>query len=147
MTLAKTKIHPVTGKILMRGKRKMKVEFQGMSRVVEVKGWFPKDGGDGLMWRDDGAAADAALDEMKTEHAAKMRSFAARVAGKIMAVSNTKISSKQLSRLLTGSPNSFDKYRRGDAQPSHPTLVLLSILEKHPKLFLEIKALADKSAA
>ena len=147
MTLAKTRIHPVTGKILTRGKRKMKVEFQGMRRVVEIKVWFPDDDSDGLMWRDDGAAADAALAEMKAEQAAKMRTFAARVAGKIKAASKTKISSKQLSKLLTGSPNSFDKYRRGEAQPSHPTLVLLSILEKHPKLFLEIKALAAKEAA
>jgi hypothetical protein len=76
-----------------------------------------------------------------------MRAIAARVAGKIKAVSNTKGSSKRPSKLLNGSPNSFDKQRRSEAQPSHPPLVLLSILEKHPKLFLEIKALADREAA
>ena len=70
MALAKARTHPVAGKVLTRGKRQMKVEFQGSSRVVEVEGWFPDDGSDGLMLRDDGAAADAALAEMKAAHAA-----------------------------------------------------------------------------
>ena len=44
--------------------------------------------------------------------------------------------------LLTGSPNSFSKYGRGDAAPSHPTLVLMTLLDRRPELLAEIEALA-----
>ena len=43
---------------------------------------------------------------------------------------------------LTGSPNSFSKYGRGDAAPSHPTLVLMTLLDRRPELLAEIEALA-----
>lgn len=46
------------------------------------------------------------------------------------------------SLLLTGSPNSFSKYGRGDAAPSHPTLVLMTLLDRRPELLAEIEALA-----
>ena len=47
-----------------------------------------------------------------------------------------------VSLLLTGSPNRFSKYGRGDAAPSHPTLVLMTLLDRRPELLAEIEALA-----
>jgi HTH-type transcriptional regulator/antitoxin MqsA len=70
--IPKTRIHPETGQTLHRGTREIEVAYRGLKRVVRVKGWFPMEGGDGILWRDDGAAADRALVEMKAEHAKTM---------------------------------------------------------------------------
>jgi hypothetical protein len=55
---------------------------------------------------------------------------------------NNGLASHLVSLLLTGSPNSFSKYGRGDAAPSHPTLVLMTLLDRRPELLAEIEALA-----
>lgn len=147
MRTPKTRIHPETGKTLHRGKRELTVSYRGLTRTVVVAGWFPEDGSDGVMWRGDGDAADAALAELKAEHAALARALADRVARKLAKASARKMTRKTLSLLLTGAPNSLAKYGRGDAAPSHPTLVLMSLLDKHPELLAEIQALADPVAA
>jgi hypothetical protein len=58
-------IHPETGAILRRRKRMETVTYQGQSRTVEVEGWFPDDGGDGLLVGADSKPLDDALAEMK----------------------------------------------------------------------------------
>jgi len=134
--------HPETGETLYRGERDMTVEFKGMKRVVRVKGWFPEGSDDGILWRDDGAAADRALAEMKAEYARGVRALAQRVVAKISDIqSYKKISNKSLSDLLTGSPNSFSKYVLGHAIPSHPTMILLKLLDKRPQLVKVIQTI------
>lgn len=145
--IPKTRIHPETGKVLNRGERRMTVEYRGLKRVVKVNGWFPDDDSDGLMWRDDGAAADQALAELKAEHAARMRELTRYVLKTIQEKSKKKLSNTALSILLTGSPNSFSKYELGNATPSHPTFVLLSLLKKRPELMKEIEAISEQTAA
>jgi HTH-type transcriptional regulator / antitoxin MqsA len=136
------RFHPETGKELRRGERDMTVEFKGMKRVVRVKGWFPEGSDDGILWRDDGAAADRALAEMKAEYAHGVRTLVQRVVAKISDIQPYgKISNKSLSDLLTGSPNSFSKYMLGHAIPSHPTMILLRLLDKRPQLVKEIQTI------
>ncbi len=136
------RIHPETGETLYRGERAITVEFKGMKRVVSVKGWFSEGGGDGIQWRDDGAAADRALAEMKAEYARGVRMLAQRVVANISDIQPCeKISNKSLSDLLTGSPNSFSKYVLGHAIPSHPTMILLKLLDKRPQLVKVIRTI------
>ena len=166
-SVPKTRIHPETGVTLHRGERDMTVEFKGMKRVVRVKGWFPEGSDDGILWRDDGAALDAALAEMKAEYAANAQRLASKVCEKVVAAVAAKPSlykvlwsknlsfrkegvayfgmttkklftKKSVSSLLTGSPNSFSKYATGQAQPSHPTMVLLYLLDRRPELMKDI---------
>jgi HTH-type transcriptional regulator/antitoxin MqsA len=136
------RIHPETGKELRRGERDMTVAFKGMTRVVRMKGWFPEGSDDGIFARGDGAALDAALAEMKAEYVRDVRILARRVVTKIAALEpSRKISNKSLSVLLTGSPNSFSKYVLGQAIPSHPTMILLRLLDKRPQLVKEIQTM------
>ncbi|MBN9497223.1 MAG: type II toxin-antitoxin system MqsA family antitoxin [Alphaproteobacteria bacterium] len=136
------RIHPETGETLYRGERAISVEFKGMKRVVRMAGWFPEGGGDGIQWRDDGAAADRALAEMKAEYARGVRMLAQRVVAKISDIQPYgKNSKKSLSDLLTGSPNSFSKYVLGHAIPSHPTMILLKLLDKRPQLVKVIQTI------
>lgn len=134
MAATETMIHPETGATLRRRKRFETITYMDQTRVVEVEGWFPEDAGDGVLLCADAAPLDAALAEMKVEYAASVKHLAKRVrqaAG---------LSQKEASLLLTGSPNSFYKYEHGEAQPSRPTLLLLKLLAREPKLIQAIKA-------
>ena len=134
MAAPETMIHPETGAMLRRRKRFETITYMDQTRVVEVEGWFPEDDGDGVLLGADAAPLDAALAEMKAEYAASVKHLAKQVrqaAG---------LSQKEASLLLTGSPNSFYKYEHGEAQPSRPTLLLLKLLAREPKLIQAIKA-------
>ena len=134
MAAPETMIHPETGAMLRRRKRFETITYMDQTRVVEVEGWFPEDDGDGVLLGADAAPLDAALAEMKAEYAASVKHLAKRVrqaAG---------LSQKEASLLLTGSPNSIYKYEHGEAQPSRPTLLLLKLLAREPKLIQAIKA-------
>ena len=129
-----TMIHPETGAPLRRRKRREVVAYMDLTRVVEVTGWFPEDDGDGVLLGADAAPLDAALAEMKAEYAASVQRLAKQVrkaAG---------LTQKDASLLLTGSPNSFYKYEHGEAQPSRPTLLLMKLLAREPKLIEAIRA-------
>ena len=129
-----TMIHPETGALLRRRKRREVVAYMDLTRVVEVTGWFPEDDGDGVLLGADAAPFDQALAEMKAEYAASVQRLAKQVrkaAG---------LTQKDASLLLTGSPNSFYKYEHGEAQPSRPTLLLMKLLAREPKLIEAIRA-------
>lgn len=133
MPAQETMIHPETGSTLRRRRRSEVVNYMGLTRVVAVTGWFPEDGGDGVLVGQDSEPLDAALAEMKAEFTTSVRHLAKRVrklAG---------LTQKDASLLLTGSPNSFYKYEHGEALPSRPTLLLMKLLAHQPKLFEEIR--------
>jgi len=133
MSAIKTMIHPETGAPLHRARRVEMVSYMGMSKPVEIEGWFPDDDGDGILMGADSAPLDAALLELKAAYRAETQSLAKRVR------QSAGLTQRDASLLLTGSPNSFSKYERGVAQPSWPTFVLLKLLEHQPKLIETIK--------
>lgn len=59
-------IHPDTGEKMERRTRVITVSYQGLTRLVPVTGWFPREG-DGILTGDDHMPIDAALAEMKAE--------------------------------------------------------------------------------
>jgi HTH-type transcriptional regulator/antitoxin MqsA len=134
MPAPETMIHPETGATLRRRKRREVVAYMDLTRIVQVTGWFPEDDGDSVLLGADAAPLDAALAEMKAEYAESVKHLAKQVrkaAG---------LTQKDASLLLTGSPNSFYKYEHGEAQPSRPTLLLMKLLAREPKLIEAIKA-------
>jgi HTH-type transcriptional regulator/antitoxin MqsA len=134
MPAPETMIHPETGATLRRRKRREVVAYMDLTRIVQVTGWFPEDDGDSVLLGADAAPLDAALAEMKAEYAASVKHLAKQVrkaAG---------LTQKDASLLLTGSPNSFYKYEHGGAQPSRPTLLLMKLLAREPKLIEAIRA-------
>ena len=129
-----TMIHPETGAVLSRRRRIETVEYMGLSRTIDVEAFWPEDNGDGVLVGSDHIPLDAALAEMKEEHAARVREMATRIR------KAARLTQKEASLLLTGSPNSFSKYERGEAQPSWPTFVLLKLIAQDPSLIDKIKA-------
>jgi HTH-type transcriptional regulator/antitoxin MqsA len=128
-----TTTHPETGALLTRGIRKKTVEYMGLNKEIEATGFWPADDGDGIITGDDHDAFETAFQELKAEYAANMRTLAKDLRRK------TKLTQKEASRLLTGSPNSFSKYERGEAVPSWPTALLMKLIVSDPKLLEKIR--------
>jgi HTH-type transcriptional regulator/antitoxin MqsA len=129
----KTMIHPETGALLSRRRRLKTIHYMGLSRTVEVEGYWPDDDGDGILTGEDSDPLDNAFIEMRAEYAAQMRALAKELRRK------TKLTQKEASQLLTGSPNSFSKYERGEALPSWPTALLMKLIVSDPKLLEKIR--------
>lgn len=72
---------PGTGERLVRGVRPFVVEHAGLSRTVELPGWYPEGEGDGVLVGADMAAADRALADLKAETEGRRRLEKARAAG------------------------------------------------------------------
>jgi HTH-type transcriptional regulator/antitoxin MqsA len=129
-----TMIHPETGAVLTRQRRMETVEYMGRKKIVEVVGFFPADDGEAVFIGSDADPMDEAFRELRALYRSEMKMLAKSVrkaAG---------LTQKEASQLLTGSPNSFSKYERGEAQPSWPTFVLLKLLASDPSLIDKIKA-------
>ncbi len=127
-------IHPETGALLTRQRRMETVEYMGRKKVVEVLGFYPEDDGDAVFIGSDADPMDEAFRELRALYQAEMKALAKSVR------KSANLTQKEASLLLTGSPNSFSKYERGEAQPSWPTFLLLKLLAQDPSLIDKIKA-------
>jgi HTH-type transcriptional regulator/antitoxin MqsA len=130
---AETTIHPETGALLTRGQRSQTITYMGLSRTFIASGWWPENDDDGIVAGSDHDAFDAALAELKAEYAANMRLLAKDMRRK------ARLTQKEASQLLTGSPNSFSKYERGEALPSWPTALLMKLIAEDPALIEKIR--------
>jgi HTH-type transcriptional regulator/antitoxin MqsA len=129
-----TMVHPETGAVLTRRRRMETVSFMGYSKEVEVEAFFPVDDGDGILVGSDSDSMEEAFLELRDLYRCEMKKLAKSVR------KATRLTQKEASLLLTGSPNSFSKYERGEAQPSWPTFVLLKLIAADPSLIDKIKA-------
>ncbi len=125
----------------------MTVAYAGITRTVRVKGWFPDGDGDGLMWRDDGAAADRALAEMKTADARALRRTARRVVKTIRAARHGTLTFRGLSALIMGAPDGFAALEHANVRQRHSAAVLLALLDRNPAIVRELEAAAISAAA
>ena len=67
------KIHPETGEILHRDVRPMEFTYKGEKITVEMPGWYPAEGDDGIFTREDCKVSDQALRILKSRYAAKLQ--------------------------------------------------------------------------
>ena len=67
------KIHPETGEILHRDVRPIEYEYKGEKIVVNMPGWYPAEGDDGIFTREDCKFSDQALRILKARHAEKLQ--------------------------------------------------------------------------
>ena len=66
------KIHPETGKILHRDVRAIEFAYKGEKIFVDMPGWYPDEGDDGIFTHEDMIVSDQALRILKARHEAKM---------------------------------------------------------------------------
>lgn len=65
------KVHPETGEVLHRDVRPMEFTYKGEKIVVNMPGWYPKEGDEGIFTREDCKISDQALRILKSRHAEK----------------------------------------------------------------------------
>lgn len=59
------KIHPETGEVLHRDIRPMEFCYKGESIIVDMPGWYPAEGDDGIFTQQDMNVSDKALDILR----------------------------------------------------------------------------------
>lgn len=132
--LPETMVSPETGQLLHRGVRPFVVSYRGHSLTVELAGYYPEEGDDGIHVGDDMAVTDAALRQLKEEvEGIPSPTTIRRVRKKL------KLSQREAGSLLKVGDSAFDKYERGLVEPSGPTSQLLRLLDRHPQLVEELR--------
>jgi HTH-type transcriptional regulator / antitoxin MqsA len=132
--LPETMASPETGETLTRGMRPLTVTYKGETETVELPGYYPSGDGDGVLVGNDMAAADAALRRLKEKvDGIPTPETIRRLRAKL------KLSQRQAGHLFKVGENAFDKYERGLVEPSGPTIQLMNLLDKHPKLVEELR--------
>lgn len=132
--MPKTMVSPETGETLRRGLRPFVVTYKGKSITVELPGYYPEDGDEGIHVGDDMAVSDAALRALKEEvDGIPSPSTIRKVRRKL------KLSQREAGGLLKVGENAFDKYERGLIEPSGPTSQLLMLLDRHPELIEDLR--------
>ena len=63
------KIHPETGEILHRDIRPIEFSYKGEKITVDMPGWYPDEGDEGIFTQDDMDISDEALRILKARHA------------------------------------------------------------------------------
>jgi HTH-type transcriptional regulator / antitoxin MqsA len=132
--LPDTMASPETGETLRRGVRPFVVTYKGKSKTIELPGYYPENGDEGIHVGNDMAASDAALRALKEEiEGIPSPATIKRVRKKL------KLSQREAGGLLKVGENAFDKYERGLVEPSGPTSQLLRLLDHHPELIEELR--------
>ncbi|RWH78437.1 MAG: type II toxin-antitoxin system MqsA family antitoxin [Mesorhizobium sp.] len=129
-----TMISPETGETLTRGVRPFTVSYKGESMVVDLPGYYPASGSEGVHVGEDMIVVDAALRMLKEKiDGVPAPATIRRVRTKL------KLSQREAGSLFKVGENAFDKYERGLIEPSGPTIQLMTLLEKHPELLDELR--------
>ena len=63
-----TRIHPETGEILRRDVRSIEFSYKGEKIFVDMPGWYPENGDDGIFTHEDMKISDQALRMLKSRH-------------------------------------------------------------------------------
>lgn len=128
-------IAPDTGEILRRDVRPFTVHYKGESLTVDLPGYYPAGNGEGVHVGDDMKVTDDALRLLKERvdgipAPATIRNFRLKL----------KLSQREAGLLLKVGESAFDKYERGIAEPSGPTVQLMKLLDRHPELVLDLQS-------
>ncbi|WP_246659330.1 type II toxin-antitoxin system MqsA family antitoxin [Rhizobium sp. FY34] len=129
-----TMISPETGVTLRRDVRPFRVAYKGQEAWVDLPGFYPESDDEGLHVGDDMQVVDAALRILKEKIDGipapdTIRKFRRKL----------KLSQREAGSLLKVGESAFDKYERGLAEPSGPTIQLMKLLDRHPGLLDELK--------
>ena len=110
------------------------VTVAGLSKVVTgLSGWFCPECEEG--WLDDASSQHYGLvgDELVRQHRDQVKNDVRRIRRKL------KLTQKQAANIFGGGVNAFSRYERGEVEPGLSTLKLLRLLDRHPKLLVEIE--------
>jgi len=135
--VTETRIHPETGKVLHRDVRPQTICVGSLSRVVDVPGWYPEDGGDSIHSGSDLKASNAAFLELRAAYAERVKTVRKRL----------KLTQEEAGRIIGGGRRAFQKYESGATPPSDAAVGLLEILDRHPEEVETLRQLRAEAPA
>lgn len=125
------RIHPETGALLRRGFQPQTVRYGSLAREVDVPGWYPVDGGEGVHSGTDLAEADRTYRELRDQYSAHVRQARKRL----------KLSQEEAGRIIGGGKRAFQKYESGATPPSDAAVGLIELLIRHPEEVETLRAI------
>lgn len=131
-----TRVHPETGKALVRGVRTVTLTFRSQSETVDLPGWYPADdpaADQGIHDARDMQVSDRAINTMKAREIGVMTPGQVRSVRKKLGLSQ-----RDAGRLIGGGPNAFQKYESGDVVLSKAADTALRLLSNNPKRLDEL---------
>ncbi|MBW7921328.1 MAG: type II toxin-antitoxin system MqsA family antitoxin [Rubellimicrobium sp.] len=134
---SRTRHHPETGTLLVRGTRPFTVAYRGQSMVVDMPGWYAPDdpaGESGLHDARDMRVSDRALNTLKALDAGLFPPDMVRKIRK-----GLRITQREAGALIGGGPNAFQKYESGDIVISKAVDTALRLLDGKPQRLSELR--------
>lgn len=125
----KTRLHPETGETLERGYRPLLIAYKGLDETVNMPGWYPKNGDDGIFSKEDRKVYGKALRRLKARYEKLLLPEEIKSVRKKL-----HLSQEEAGVRIGGGPRAFQKYESGDVLPSRAISNLLTILGKEPAM-------------
>ena len=79
-----TMIHPETGELLHRDVRAIDFTYKGEKIIVDMPGWYPTEGDDGIFSHEDMKVAGQALRTLKARHEESLKKESFQVTNPIL---------------------------------------------------------------
>ena len=125
----KTRIHPETGEKLERGIRPLLITYKGLEETVDMPGWYPENGDDGIYSKEDRKIYGKTLRRLKARYEKLL------LPEEIKNVrTQLHLSQEEAGNRIGGGPRAFQKYESGEVLPSRAISNLLTILAKEPTM-------------
>ena len=134
----KIKIDLETGEELYRGTRKLTVTYQGLSRTIDMPGWYSADGSLGQHSQQDMKISDRALNLLKAKKEGLPSPDEIKHIRK-----QFKLSQVEAGKLIGGGTRAFQKYESGDVLPSRTLANLLAVLARDSNVINILRDIAD----
>ncbi len=132
-----TRVHPETGATLVRGVRKVVLNYRGQSETIDLPGWYPENdltADHGVHDAKDMQISDRAINRMRARLAGVMVAEEVREARRKLGLSQ-----REAGLLIGGGPKGFQKYESGEVILSKIGDTALRLLSNEPSRISELK--------
>lgn len=119
---------PHDGETMEYGIRPVTVRYKGLSRTVDLPGWYCPSCGEGIHTGADLKITDKALNVLKAQHEGLLSPQEIRRIRKKL-----HLTQQLAGTIIGGGPRAFQKYESGELLPSRAVVSALKLLDSNPK--------------
>ncbi|MFZ5812578.1 MAG: type II toxin-antitoxin system MqsA family antitoxin [Thermodesulfobacteriota bacterium] len=119
---------PHDGEVMEYGVRPVVLEYKGLTKPVDLPGWYCPKCGEGIHGGKELKVTDRALNELKIEYEGLLRPLEIRRIRKKL-----RLTQKDAGVIIGGGPRAFQKYESGELVPSRAVVSALRLLDADPK--------------
>jgi HTH-type transcriptional regulator/antitoxin MqsA len=118
---------PHDGVIMEYGVKDITVKYKGLSKTVQMPGWYCPQCGEGIHIGKDLKITDRALNELKSQYEGLLCANDIRRIRKKL-----HLTQKDAGIIIGGGPRAFQKYESGELLPSRAIVSALKLLDSNP---------------